>query len=70
MILGWHHITLICADAARTIDFYTRILGLHLIRKTVNFDAPESYALYFGTYEGAVEGIITFFELKLPLLLP
>lgn len=61
-ILGWHHITLVCADARRTIDFYTRVLGLRLIKKTVNFDAPESYHLYFGNYEGAVGSAITFFE--------
>ncbi len=61
-ILGWHHITLVCADAARTVDFYTRILGLRFIKKTVNFDAPDSYHIYFGNYEGAPGSAITFFE--------
>ena len=41
-IQGIHHITLICADAQRTIDFYTRALGLRLVKKTVNFDDPGS----------------------------
>jgi len=47
-IISLHHITLICTDAQRTIDFYTQVLGLRLVKKTVNFDAPESYHLYFG----------------------
>jgi len=47
-ILGFHHITLVCADAQRTVDFYTGVLGMRLVKKTVNFDVPESYHLYFG----------------------
>ena len=47
-VLGLHHITLVCADAQRTVDFYTRVLGLRLVKQTVNFDDPGSYHLYFG----------------------
>ena len=61
-ILGLHHITLICTDAQRTIDFYTQTLGLRLVKKTVNFDAPESYHLYFGDETGRPGTAVTFFE--------
>jgi glyoxalase family protein len=47
-VLGLHHITLVSSDAQRTTDFYTGILGLRLVKKTVNFDDPGSYHLYFG----------------------
>lgn len=62
MIQGLHHITLICSDAQRTIDFYTRVLGLRFIKKTVNFDDPGSYHLYFGDDLGRPGSVITFFE--------
>lgn len=61
-ILGLHHITLICSDAARTVDFYTRVLGLRLIKRTVNFDDPSSYHLYFGDRAGTPGTVVTFFE--------
>jgi glyoxalase family protein len=61
-ILGLHHITLVCADAQRTVDFYTRVLGQRLVKKTVNFDAPDSYHLYFGNEQGSPGSAITFFE--------
>ena len=61
-ILGLHHITLVCADAQRTADFYTRVLGQRLIKKTVNFDDPGSYHLYFGDETGSPGTAITFFE--------
>lgn len=61
-ILGLHHITLVCADAQRTIDFYTGVLGLRLIKKTVNFDDPGSYHLYFGDGLGRPGSVVTFFE--------
>ena len=51
-ITGLHHITLVCHDAQRTIDFYTLVLGMRSIKLTVNFDAPESYHLYFGDETG------------------
>ncbi len=61
-IQGLHHITLVCSDAQRTIDFYTKILGLRLVKKTVNFDDPGSYHLYFGDAVGSSGSVITFFE--------
>ena len=61
-ILGLHHITLICADAQRTIDFYTGLLGLRLVKKTVNFDDPGRYHLYFGDATGSPGSAVTFFE--------
>ena len=61
-IRGLHHITLVCSDAKRTVDFYTRVLGLRLIKKTVNFDDPSSYHLYFGDRVGSPGTAITFFE--------
>ncbi len=61
-IQGLHHITLICADAQRTIDFYTQVLGQRFIKKTVNFDDPGSYHLYFGDELGRPGSAVTFFE--------
>jgi glyoxalase family protein len=61
-IYGLHHITLVCRDAQRTIDFYTRVLGLRLVKKTVNFDDPGSYHLYFGDELGKPGSAVTFFE--------
>lgn len=61
-ILGLHHITLVCANAQRTTDFYTRALGLRLIKQTVNFDDPGSYHLYFGDATGSPGSAITYFE--------
>lgn len=61
-IQGIHHITIICADAQRTIDFYTQVLGLRFIKKTVNFDDPGSYHLYFGNEMGQPGSVVTFFE--------
>ena len=45
-LLGLHHVTLVASNAQRTADFYTRVLGLRLIKTTVNFDDPGSYHLY------------------------
>lgn len=61
-ILGLHHITLICSNAQRTADFYTRVLGQRFVKKTVNFDDPGSYHLYFGDELGRPGTAITFFE--------
>ena len=61
MIEGLHHITLICSDAQRTIDFYTGTLGLRVIKLTVNFDDPGTYHLYFGNECGSPGSAITFF---------
>src|ERR1700761_3402378 len=59
---GPHHITMVTADAQRTIDFYADVLGLRMVKKTVNFDAPDSYHLYFGDETGAPGSILTWFE--------
>ncbi len=61
-ILGIHHITMVSSDAQRTVDFYTRILGLRLVKKTVNFDDPFAYHLYFGDEVGRPGTLLTFFE--------
>lgn len=61
-IQGIHHITLVCGDAQRTVDFYTQVLGLRLVKQTVNFDDPDSYHLYFGDAHGTPGSIVTFFE--------
>lgn len=61
-ILGLHHITLGCSNAAQTVAFYTQVLGLRFVKKTVNFDDPGSYHLYFGDDIGRPGTAITFFE--------
>src|ERR1041384_1204670 len=58
---GIHHITCITADAPGNVDFYARILGLRLVKKTVNFDAPDVYHLYYGNETGSPGTILTFF---------
>ena len=57
-----HHVTCVCSDAQRTLDFYRERLGFPLIKKTVNFDDPHSYHLYFGDGVGHPGTLITFFE--------
>ncbi|HEY3020379.1 MAG TPA: VOC family protein [Solirubrobacteraceae bacterium] len=59
---GLHHITAITGDAPANVDFYARTLGLRLVKKTVNFDAPDVYHLYFGDERGTPGSILTFFE--------
>ena len=61
-VQGLHHITIVSADAQRTVDFYTRVLGLRLVKKTVNYDDPGAYHLYFGDELGRPGTVITFFE--------
>src|SRR5215469_9154302 len=60
-ILGIHHITAIADDPDRNIDFYTRVLGLRLVKITVNFDDPASYHFYYGDAKGDPGSILTFF---------
>ncbi len=60
-IHGIHHITAIAADPQATIDFYTRVLGVRLVKLTVNFDDPGTYHLYFGDSVGSPGSILTFF---------
>jgi glyoxalase family protein len=59
---GMHHITMITGDAGRNVEFYADILGLRMVKKTVNFDAPEAYHLYFGDEQGSPGSILTWFE--------
>lgn len=60
-ILGIHHITAIAGDAKRNFDFYSNVLGLRFIKKTVNFDDPGTYHFYFGDEIGSAGTILTFF---------
>jgi len=59
---GIHHITLITGDAPRNVDFYTRVLGLRLVKKTVNQDDPTVYHLFYADEEARPGADITFFE--------
>jgi glyoxalase family protein len=58
---GIHHVTAIAGPARRNLDFYTRVLGLRLVKKTVNFDDPGTYHLYYGDETGRPGTIMTFF---------
>lgn len=60
-ILGLHHITAIAGEARRNFNFYTRIMGLRLVKKTVNFDDPHTYHFYYGDQVGNPGTILTFF---------
>ena len=60
-INGIHHVTAISGPARRNLDFYGRVLGLRLVKKTVNFDDPTTYHLYYGDGAGAPGTILTFF---------
>ena len=59
---GMHHVTMITGDAQRNVDLYADLLGLRMVKKTVNFDAPEAYHLYFGDEQGSPGSILTWFE--------
>ena len=59
---GIHHITAITADAPRNVDFYARVLGLRLVKKTVNQDDPTVYHLFYADEDGSPGSDITFFE--------
>jgi glyoxalase family protein len=63
---GIHHITLISSDAPRTVEFYTGTLGLRLVKRTVNFDDPSAYHLYFGDDDARPGTLLTFFEWRMP----
>ncbi|MFL6798063.1 MAG: ring-cleaving dioxygenase [Xanthobacteraceae bacterium] len=58
---GIHHVTAIAGNPAHNLDFYTRTLGLRLVKKTVNFDDPGTYHFYFGDERGSPGSILTFF---------
>jgi glyoxalase family protein len=63
-LLGLHHVTAIASDAQRNRNFYTDILGLRLVKVTVNFDDPTAYHLYYGDGLGTPGTILTFFVWK------
>ncbi len=58
---GIHHVTAITGDVQRNVDFYVGVLGLRFIKKTVNFDVPDTYHLYFADYLGSPGTAMTFF---------
>jgi glyoxalase family protein len=60
-ILGLHHVTAIAGNAQHNYDFYTKVLGLRLVKKTVNFDDPGTYHFYYGDEAGSPGTILTFF---------
>lgn len=60
-ILGLHHVTAISNNAKKNHHFYTDVLGLRMVKKTVNFDDPGTYHFYFGDEQGSPGSIITFF---------
>jgi len=60
-IKGIHHITAIAGNAKKNFDFYTRVLGLRMVKKTVNFDDPHTYHFYYGDKVGTPGTILTFF---------
>lgn len=61
LIKGIHHVTALAGEPQRNLDFYTGILGLRMVKKTVNFDAPDVYHFYYGDKEGNPGSILTFF---------
>lgn len=63
---GVHHITAICGDPQRNIDFYVELLGLRLVKRTVNFDDPGTYHFYYGDGLGSPGTVMTFFPWILP----
>ncbi|MEM6847974.1 MAG: ring-cleaving dioxygenase [Pseudomonadota bacterium] len=60
-ISGLHHVTAMCASPQENIDFYVKSLGRRLVKRTVNFDEPGTYHLYYGDHAGSPGTIITFF---------
>lgn len=61
LITGIHHVTAIAGNSQKNLDFYSGILGLRLVKKTVNFDAPQVYHFYYGDEQGNPGSIMTFF---------
>jgi glyoxalase family protein len=61
LVTGIHHVTAIAGSSQKNLDFYVGILGLRLVKKTVNFDAPEVYHLYYGDEVGTPGSVLTFF---------
>jgi glyoxalase family protein len=61
LLSGIHHVTAIAGDPQQNVDFYAGILGLRMVKKTVNFDDPYTYHLYYGDEVGHPGTLITFF---------
>jgi glyoxalase family protein len=59
--MGIHHVTGIAGDAQQNVDFYAGVLGLRLVKKTINYDDPRTYHLYYGDTEGTPGSLLTFF---------
>lgn len=64
LIKGLHHVTAMADDPQKNLDFYAGILGLRLVKKTINFDAPDVYHFYYGDEDGKPGTILTFFPYK------
>ena len=60
-IVGLHHVTAIASNPQANLDFYTQVLGLCFVKRTVNFDDPGTYHFYFGDDLGSPGTILTFF---------
>ena len=60
-VQGIHHVTAIASDPQRNLDFYAGVLGLRFVKRTVNFDDPQTYHFYFGDEVGSPGSILTFF---------
>ena len=58
---GIHHVTAICSDPRRNVAFYTDALGLRMVKRTVNFDDPTTWHLYYGDETGSPGTALTFF---------
>src|SRR5258708_20033198 len=61
MTMGIHHVTGIAGDAQKNVDFYAGVLGLRVVKKTINYDDPRTYHLYYGDTEGTPGSLLTFF---------
>ena len=64
-IHGLHHVTSLASGAKANNDFFTKTLGLRRVKKTVNFDAPDVYHLYYGDETGAPGSVLTYFPFPL-----
>lgn len=60
-VLGLHHVTALASDPQSNLDFYTGMMGLKLVKQTVNFDGPEVYHFYYGNADGSPGTLLTFF---------
>src|ERR1700722_6666208 len=61
MLLGLHHVTGLAGDAQANLAYYTQVLRLRLVKRTVNFDDPGTYHFYFGDRRGSPGTLVTFF---------